>query len=92
MNKEEIMEVLSEKSFSNNCIYCGEEVKRGYYAEDDLGKKLIFPKYLIGDFMEEEREIPIHYKCLKSFILDMMKETEGKLNGTGDDTKVIIRY
>lgn len=92
MNKTEIMEVLSEKSFSDNCVYCKEEVKKGYYAEDNLGRKLIFPKYLMKCFNTEEKEISIHYKCIKAFIFDLIREGDSGINGTEENTRVIVRY
>lgn len=92
MNKTEIMEVLSEKSFPDTCIYCKGKVLRGYYAEDDLGRKLIFPKYLIRDFMDVDKEILIHFRCLTPFIFDLIREGESGIDGTTENTRVIIRY
>lgn len=92
MNKAEIMEVLSEKSFSNNCVYCGEEVKKGFYNEDNLGRAFIFPKYLVGCFNANKKELPIHYRCMEAFILDLMREGDSNLNGTDANTRVIVRY
>ena len=92
MNKDEIMEVSSEKSFSEKCIYCGEEVRHGFYAEDNLGRKLIFPKYITKHFMDNEEEVPIHYRCMRDFIIDRLNEVGGELNGAGNSTRVIIRY
>lgn len=91
MNKKEIVNVLSGKSFNEKCAYCNEEITRGYYAEDNIGKKLIFPKCITKNFAEKEIEIPIHYKCVEPFLLDILREGE-EYDGTSGNTKILIRY
>lgn len=82
---------LSGKSFGEKCAYCNEEITRGYYAEDNIGKKLVFPKFLTEDFCDKEIEIPIHYKCVEPFLFDILREG-GKCDGTSENTKILIRY
>lgn len=91
MNKNEIMEVLSEKSFPNKCVYCGEDIRAGFYVEDNIGRRLIFPKCLTKDFIKEEKEVPIHYRCVSPFIFDMLREGDGKIDGKPENTRVLIR-
>lgn len=94
MNKKEITEVLSEKSFPDHiCAYCGGLMDKGYYAEANIGRRLSFPKVLTRPFVAREvYELPIHFKCIKPFIKDMLREGEcfngEKIKGT---TKLIIR-
>ena len=92
MNKEEIISVLSEKSFSNKCIYCGEEIRRGFYVEDNIGRRLIFPKFITECFVKEEKEVPIHFSCIQPFIFDMLREGDNSINGTERNTRIIVRY
>lgn len=90
MNKQEIVDVLSEKSSSNECIYCKGEIKRGYYAEADIGKMLIFPRFITKPFIENEVEKPVHYRCVEPLLFDMLREGGTEINET--NTKILIRY
>lgn len=92
MNKQEIMEVLSEKSFFDNCVYCKTQVKRGLYAEDNIGNTLVFPRSLTSPFVKGTKEMPIHYRCLKAFIFDLLREGEGGIGATKKNTKILIRH
>lgn len=91
MNKDEIMEVLSEKSISDRCIYCKSEIKRGFYAEDNIGRKIMFPKILTKNFCNNQKEIPIHFKCVKPFLFNILKEG-GEIDATKENTRILIRY
>lgn len=91
MNKSELMEVLSEKSFSGKCVYCGEALRAGFYVEENIGRRFIFPKYLMKSFTKEEKEIPLHYKCFKPFVFDLLREGEGVENAGPENTRVLIR-
>lgn len=92
MNKKEIMDVLSEKSSNGICAYCKEEIRRGYYAEDDIGKRFIFPMSLTRGLTDKEVEIPVHYKCIDAFIFDLLREGGGDIDGTPKNTRILIRY
>jgi len=91
-NREEIVRVLSEKTQGRICAYCGGEIKKGFYADDGVGKNLIFPKPLTKHFVDREYEILIHYACVEPLIFDMMREGGDDTYGTTENTKVLIRY
>ena len=94
MNKEEIIHKLSEKSFLPNvCVYCDAEMYKGYFIEDNIGRALSFPKYLLKPFVNNPaQEMPIHFKCIKPFIYDLIREggTEDAKENMGT-AKIIIR-
>ena len=95
--KNEIIDILTndyvgEKCIGKMCMYCGGEIMRGYYAEDGIGRKLTFPKYLTEPFTNEPHEVIIHYKCVEPFVLDMIREGGGSLGATRDNTRILIRY
>ena len=97
MNKDEIKQVLNCNYYTfTNCAYCKEEIWRGYYAEGRIGKKLIFPQFMTRVFTNNITEIPIHFCCIRPFIMDMLREGGkdiygGEISGDKGNTKVLIR-
>ena len=89
--RDEIVAILESKSVGRTCVYCGKNIRRGYYAEEDLGRKLLFPKFLTRQFTQKENEILIHYRCVEEFIFDMIREGDGEFGGR-ENTRVLIRY
>lgn len=91
-SKDEIKSILERKSEKRVCAYCGENIRRGYYAEDGIGRWLSFPKFITKRFTNSVSEILIHYRCVEPLIFDMLEAGGDDLDETRDNTKVLVRY
>lgn len=91
-NKEDIISVLKSGNTGNDCAYCMKPIRRGYYAEDGIGRKLRFPQFLVNQFVDNDPELMIHYGCVEHLLFDMIREGDKSFDGTRENTKILIRY